>query len=88
MQREGKTHMKNMNNQQTKCTQPHIKTGSITTQIKTLLHLNPTNTLTINKLNQQTFALTDHEKETKAYEIEAELKKASARTYANPSLIK
>ena len=46
------------------------------------------NELSINQLNSQVTEFGVHQKENREYEIEAELKKASARTYANPALIR
>jgi hypothetical protein len=44
--------------------------------------------LSVNPLSPQAIDFAIHEKELMAYEIEAELRKASARTYANPMLIR
>jgi hypothetical protein len=68
---------------------PRAKTGFLSLQkIRTVLRQHHTASLTVNQLNPHALALAGHEKEIEAYEIEAELKKASARTYANPTLIK
>jgi hypothetical protein len=82
--------MKNTINEQTRtCTNPQAKTGFLSLQkIKTILRQHHIASPTVNQLSPNALALASHEKEIAAFEIEAELKKASARTYANPTLIK
>jgi len=65
------------------------KTGFLTTnKIRHLLHINNTASATADQHSFQAPKLTRNEKEELSYEIEAELKKAQARTYANAFLIR
>jgi hypothetical protein len=82
--------MKNTTNEQTiTSTNPQTKTGFLSlTKTRITLRRHHIAPLTINQLSPHELALASHEKEIAAFEIEAELKKASARTYANPTLIK
>jgi hypothetical protein len=82
--------MKNTTNEQTQtCTNPQTRTGYLSLQkARTALRQHHIASLTVNQLSPRELALASHEKEIAAYEIEAELRKASARTYANPTLIK
>lgn len=82
--------MKTTSNKQT-CTtngtQDRIEVLS-SQKISNTLHLSHTAQLRPNQLTPQVIEFASHEKEIEAYEIEAELRKASARTYANPTLIR
>ena len=80
---------KAINDQTCNCTNTQAKTGFLSShKIRANLGLDHTEPQTVNQLSLQALALASHEKEIEAYEIEAELRKASARTYANPSLFK
>ena len=82
--------MKMARNKQTcATTKTQAKTGFLSSkQIRLMFHLNRAAQPTGTQLNPLILELAGNEKEIRAYEIEAELRKASARTYANPTLIR